>query len=219
MAGVFHQRRVFMSQKIHQPTGAGRGGTSRPILLASTSPFRQSLLRAAGIAFLAEAPGVEEHAPPGLSPKRLARHLARLKAEAVAARHPGDLVVGSDQTAELEGGLLRKPHSRAEARRQLAAMAGRAHWLHTAVALRRREPALRRVGLESVKLTMRRLTRREIEAYLDTGEWEGCAGSYRIEGRGILLLEAVRGDYHAVVGLPLLRLTRMLREAGVRLLG
>lgn len=189
------------------------------MVLASTSPFRQSLLRAAGVGFRAEAPGVEEHVPPGLSPKQLARRLALLKAEAVAFRNPGALVIGSDQTAELDGALLRKPGSRAAARRQLEAMAGRSHWLHTAVALRRLSPPLRRVAVESIKLTMRRLTAREIEAYLDTDEWQGCAGSYRIEGRGILLFDSVRGDYHAIVGLPMLRLVRMLREAGVRLLG
>lgn len=187
-------------------------------MLASTSPFRQSLLRAAGIDFLAEAPGGEEHAPPGLTPKQLARHLALLKAEAVAARHPDALVIGSDQTAELDGALLRKPKSRAEARRQLQAMAGRSHWLHTAVTLRRLSPPLRRVAVESIKLTMRELTAREIEAYLDTAEWQGCAGGYRIEGRGLLLFDSVRGDYHAIVGLPMLRLVRMLREAGVKLL-
>lgn len=189
------------------------------IFLASTSSFRQALLREAGIEFRAEAPGVEELAPRGATPKQVARHLALLKAEAVCARHPEALVIGSDQTAELEGRLLRKPDSRAEARRQLAAMAGRTHWLHTAVALRRSTPRLRRVGVESVRMTMRPLTTREIEAYLDTDEWKGCAGSYRIEARGILLFGAVRGDYHAIVGLPLLRLTRMLREAGVTLLG
>ncbi len=185
---------------------------ARPLILASTSAFRRALMSAAGLPFEAEAPGVPEDAPTGLAPKALARRLARLKADAVAARHPGALVVGSDQTLDLGGELLRKPATRAQARRQLSSLAGRRHALHTAVALA--GGARTRVAVESVQLTMRPLTRRELEAYLDTREWEGCAGGYRIEGRGIALFESVRGDYHAVVGLPMLRLFRLLRAAG-----
>jgi septum formation protein len=143
--------------------------------------------------------------------------LAHLKAEAVARRLPEKLVVGSDQVLELEGRVLRKPRDRREARRQIRALAGRVHWLHTAVALYRIEPKLRRSALESVALRVRPMGRREIEAYLDTNEWQGCAGGYRVEGQGIKLLESVRGDYHAVVGLPMLRLIRMLRDAGFAL--
>ncbi len=186
------------------------------LILASTSPFRRALLDAAGVTYRAEAPHVDEVAPEGLSPRRIARLFAKQKAEAVASRNPGDLVIGSDQTAELEGELLRKPATREEARRQLAKLSGRTHRLHTAVALARARPALSRVELETVRLTMRKLTRRELEAYLDTNEWEGCAGGYRIEAQGIKLLAEVRGDYHAIVGLPMLRLLRMLREAGVK---
>lgn len=200
-----------------------RGVYQRPsgpphLVLASTSPFRRALLEAAGFAFQAVAPEVDEPALPGVPPKALARSLALRKAEAVSRRFPGALVIGSDQTADLGGTLLRKPSSRADARRQLQAMAGRDHFLHTALALVRGEPRLRRVAVESVRLSLRELSRKEIEAYLDTGEWEGCAGGYRIEGRGIQLMRAVRGDYHAIVGLPLVRLVRMLEEAGFPLL-
>lgn len=188
------------------------------LVLASTSPFRRALLDAAGLPYRAESPRIEEVAPAGLTPRRIARLFALQKAQAVAARNPTDLVIGSDQTAELDGELLRKPADRREARRQLARLSGNTHRLHTAVALVRSRPALSRVEVETVRLTMRKLTRREIEAYLDTGEWEGCAGGYRIEAQGIKLLETVRGDYHAIVGLPMLRLLRMLRESGVRLL-
>lgn len=169
-------------------------------------------MTAAGLPFQAEAPGVPEDAPPGLSPKALARRLARLKAEAVASRHLGALVIGADQTLDLGGELLRKPTTRAQARHQLEALAGNRHALHTAVALAGHGRT--RVAVESVRLAMRPLARREIEAYLDTREWEGCAGGYRIEARGIALFESVRGDYHAVVGLPMVRLINLLRDAG-----
>lgn len=207
MTAVF-QRAEFMVEKVYQPSSAPN------LVLASTSAFRRSLLEAAGLPFRAEAPGVEERAAPGVRPAALARALALLKAGAVADRFPEALVVGSDQTAELDGRLLRKPRTRAEARRQLAAMSGRAHFLRTAVALVRRRPRLRRVHVASARLVLRRLSRAEIEAYLDTGEWEGCAGSYRIEGQGIKLMEEVRGEHSAIVGLPLVPLTRMLVEAG-----
>lgn len=163
-------------------------------------------------------PEVDEPALPGVPPRALARSLALRKAEAVARRFPEALVIGSDQTADLGGTLLRKPTSRADARRQLRAMAGRDHFLHTALALVRGAPRLRRVEVDSVRLSLRELTAKEIEAYLDTREWEGCAGGYRIEGRGIQLMRAIRGDYHAIVGLPMVRLVRMLDKAGFPLL-
>lgn len=184
------------------------------LILASTSPFRSALLESAGLPFRAVAPDVAEHASPGVSPRLLARALALEKARAVSRHIPEAWVIGSDQTAEVEGALLRKPRSRAEARRQLKAMAGREHFLHTAVALVRQVPELQRVEVESVRLRVRDLTARDIEAYLDTGEWQGCAGGYRIEGQGIKLMQSIRGDYHAIVGLPVLRLVRMLDEEG-----
>ncbi len=184
------------------------------LILASTSRFRRQLLEAAALPFRAVAPEVDEAAPSGLSPRRLARALALAKARAVSARHPRALVVGSDQTAELDGRLLRKPRSRADARRQLSAMSGRVHLLHTGVALVRGEPGLREVAVETARLALRELTRREIEAYLDTGEWEGCAGSYRIETQGLKLMREVRGEHSVIVGLPMVRLVRMLAQAG-----
>jgi septum formation protein len=189
------------------------------IVLASTSPARRALLEAAAIPFLAEPPEVDERVPASLHPKQVARLLAAKKARSVALRHPRQLVVGADQTVELAGALLRKPGSRAEARRQIAAMAGRSHFLHTAIAVRRLEPRFSYSATASVRLTMLPLSRRAIEAYLDTDEWRGCAGGYRVEGQGIKLLESIRGDYHAVVGLPMLQLLAGLRRAGVALLG
>jgi septum formation protein len=186
------------------------------LILASTSPHRRRLLRAAGIPFRIEAPGVDERVPPG-SPKRVALILAAQKALAVAARRPNDLVVGSDQTVELDGELLRKPASRSAARRQVASLAGRSHVLHTAISVRRTSPAFRRDAVATVRIAFHPLSRGEIEAYLDTGEWEGCAGGYRVEGQGIKLVSSLRGDYHAVVGLPLIPLLGMLREAGMAL--
>ena len=180
------------------------------LILASTSLFRKALLTAAAIPFRAVASGVDERAPRGVHPKELARILSLKKAQAVSARYPEALVVGSDQTAELDGRLLRKPGSRSAARAQLRAMSGKTHWLHTGVALARGSPRVRRVALASVKLTLRDLSAEEIDAYLDTGEWEGCAGSYRIEAQGIKLMEGIKGEHSAIVGLPMVKLIKML---------
>lgn len=197
-----------MADGVYQRTG------EQALVLASTSRFRRALLEAAALPFRAVSPEVDESAPAGLPARQLARALALKKAQAVSARFPDALVVGSDQTAELDGRLLRKPKSRAEARRQLSAMSGRVHCLHTGVALVRGEPAFRQVAVETARLTLRELTRREIEAYLDTGEWEGCAGSYRVEAQGQKLMARVRGEHSAIVGLPMLSLVRMLARAG-----
>lgn len=184
------------------------------LLLASTSPFRQALLREAGFDFEAVAPGVDENAPEGLSPSRLACLFARQKAEAVAGRYPDAWVIGADQTVDLDGETLRKPTSRAEARRQLMKLQGRTHRLRVGVSVVRQASRHRRVKLVSVALTLRALSGRDLDAYLDTREWEGCAGGYRIEGAGVKLLKAYRGDWHAVVGLPMVTVVGMLEEAG-----
>ncbi len=195
-----------------------RPATVPELILASTSKFRQALLAGARLPFRAVSPDVDESAPAGTPPRTLARRLALEKAQAVAARFPEALVIGSDQTPDVGGRLLRKPTTRAEAKRQLTALSGRDHFLHTAVALVRLEPRVRLVQVESVRITFRKLTSREIERYLDTEEWQGCAGGYRVEGAGIQLMRAMRGDYHAIVGLPMLRLVGMLESVGYPLL-
>ena len=181
------------------------------LVLASTSPFRAQLLTHAGIAFTAVSPGVEEVAAAGLSPKALALDFARQKALAVAARYPDSLVLGADQTLEFQGKLLRKPKGRDDARESLQCLSGQTHALHSAICLCRQQPRALKTAVATVRLRMRSLSESEIEAYLDTGEWQGCAGGYRVESRGLALFESIRGDYHAIIGLPMLRLLRLLR--------
>lgn len=181
------------------------------IVLASTSPFRAQLLTQAGVAFTAVSPCVDEVATAGLSPKALALDFARQKALAVSARHPESLVLGADQTLEFEGTLLRKPKDRDDARQSLRLLSGQTHALHSAICLCRQHPRAFKTAVATVRLRVRRLSEREIEAYLDTDEWRGCAGGYRVESRGLALFESIRGDYHAIIGLPMLRLLRLLR--------
>ena len=187
------------------------------LLLASTSPARRSLLAALGIPFACEAPGVGEEVPPGTSPRDAVALLSERKARAVAARHPGAWVLGSDQLLDLEGRALGKPADRAAAEGQLRSLSGRTHLLHTGVCLV--GPSGSETVVETARLTLYPLADAEVRAYLDTGEWEGCAGGYRVEGRGQALFSALEGDRTCVQGLPMLQVVRLLRQAGIPLLG
>ncbi len=188
--------------------------SSTQVVLASTSSLRKRLLRSAGIAFKAVDSQVSEVTVGNLSPKKTAREFALRKAAAVSERFPHQLVIGSDQTLEFEGELLRKPRNRQEAGEQLSCLSGKEHWLHSAVAVKRIEPAFLKTEVASARLSLWPLSPSDIEAYLDTEEWEGCVGSYRIEGNGAKLMRSIRGDYYAVLGLPLIHLFRILRIAG-----
>jgi septum formation protein len=141
------------------------------------------------------------------------RTLALGKARAVARRFPEALVIGADQVAAFNGQVWSKPADEAGAREQLTQLSGHTHELVTGVALV--GPGLERLEHERVALTMFPLSDAEIAGYLATREWEGCAGSYRIESRGLALFSRVEGDLNTVRGLPMTLLVRMLREAGV----
>jgi MAF protein len=182
------------------------------LLLASTSPARRALLDDLGIPYTAEAPGVEEDLPEETAVDAAVRMLALRKARAVAARHPGALVLGADQLAEVDGQVLGKPGSRETARAQLASLLGRSHRLLTAVALV--GGGDEQLELDVVTLRFHPVSPEELERYLDTGEWRGCAGGYRIEGRGQALVDTLEGDRTSVQGLPMLPVVRMLRARG-----
>lgn len=191
-------------------------------ILASTSPFRRQLLESAGLVFDIDAPRVDEaevearlrEGRPALPPEDLVRALAEAKAREVSRRHPGRVVVGADQLLALDDEVLGKPPDAAEATRRLRQLAGRTHRLMTAVAVvGGEEPDT--VFIEETDLTLRALTDEEVAKYVETGEWRGCAGGYRIEGQGIRLMSRVEGDYHNVIGLPLLAVLRALRERGL----
>ncbi len=189
----------------------------RPLVLASTSPARRALLEQVGLAFSCEAPGVDEPLDPAADPVAQARDLALRKASAVAARHPDAIVVGADQVLVLAGRALGKPKDEAEARTQLGAMSGRCHALVTGVAVVGGGALWQ--GHEETRLQVRPLAPAEIDAYLSTGEWRGCAGGYRVEGRGLALFEKIDGDWTNVLGLPMPLLLGELRRRGVPLFG
>lgn len=186
------------------------------LILASTSRYRAELLSRLRIPFSCAAPEADETPLPGEPPSALAVRLAQAKAAVVAARHPGAWAIGSDQVAELEGAPLGKPGIREAACAQLAAMSGREVLFHTAICVSNGERHLQAADLTRVRF--RTLHADEIERYIDAELPLDCAGSFKCEGLGIALFETIRSeDPTALVGLPLITLSSLLRQAGYRL--
>jgi septum formation protein len=197
-----------------------RGKT--PLILASQSRARQTLLAGAGIKFEAVPADIDEravqHASGMTAPGDIAALLAREKSLSVSSQLSGRLVVGADQTLALGSRLFSKPAGRVQAAEQLRALAGGVHELHSAVAVAR-DGEIVFAALASARMTMRELDEAEIEAYLDeAGEAAtSSVGAYQLEGLGVHLFERIEGDYFTILGLPLLQLLAFLRSE--RLLG
>jgi septum formation protein len=191
---------------------------SATLILASTSAYRRDLLQRLRLPFETVAPGVDESSPAGEAPEAVARRLALEKARAVASRRPGAVVIGSDQTATLDGvGVIGKPGDHERATAQLRAASGRTLVFHTGLCVWRPDAAPLLDCIDT-RVRFRTLSDDEIERYLRAETPYDCAGSAKSEGLGVTLLEAQDGpDPTALVGLPLIRLSAMLREAGLRL--
>ncbi len=191
----------------------------RPLVLASTSRYRRALLERLGLPFTVAAPGMDESAFPGETPAATAVRLAEAKARAVAAAHPGALIVGSDQVADCDGEPVGKPGNHGAAVAQLARLSGRTVTFHTGLAVLDATTGVCQTALVDVRSTFRQLTAEEIEAYLSREHPYDCAGAVKSEALGIVLFEAIESDDPtALVGLPLIRLTSMLRAAGLSVL-
>ena len=192
---------------------------AEPLVLASKSAIRHAMLREAGIPVAVEPADIDERAIEQRSVKQdageLAALLAREKARTVAARFPGRLVLGADQTLALGERRFSKPADRAGARRQLTALRGQTHELHSAVALVVGTSALFEYR-DVARLTMRSFSDQFLEAYFDAAEAAVTAsvGGYQLEKVGIQLFEHIQGDHFTILGLPLLPLLGYLRTAG-----
>lgn len=184
------------------------------LILASTSLYRQELLSRLRLPFTTARPEIDESPLRGESAWALAERLAIAKAGVIAQREPGAFVIGSDQVAELEGTLLGKPGSRDGAIAQLGAMSGREVKFRTAVCVQRESDAPR-IAVDTTTVRFRSLSLAEIERYVDVEQPLDCAGSFKSEGLGITLFEAIEStDPTALIGLPLIATARLLREAG-----
>lgn len=192
--------------------------TSPPprLILGSTSRYRRELLARLRLPFDVEAPRVDETPRPGEAPAALAQRLALEKARAVASRHPKDVVIGSDQVADLAGEPLGKPGDHARAVAQLQRMSGQRVVFQTALAVVRQDTGFEAVDLAAVSVTFRTLSDAEIETYLRLDQPYDCAGSARSESLGVALLSKIDSDDPtALVGLPLIRTCALLRAAGL----
>lgn len=185
------------------------------LILASTSPRRRELLALLGIPFEIVAPDFEEVPQPGRPPTEQVEHFAREKARSVAMMQPAALVLGSDTVIELDGQMLGKPLDLADARAMLKKLAGRLHWVHTAVALCRQRPHHEALTLATATVRMKAYDEAAMERYLATQEPMGKAGAYSIQGAGGELIESISGDFLGIVGLPLHAVAALLAAAGV----
>lgn len=187
------------------------------LVLASSSPYRQKLFSRLNLAFDWVDPDIDESTLPGESALGLSQRLGRQKAQAVTAEGDDPLVIGSDQVAACDNRLLGKPGSSAAAREQLAFCAGKQVVFFTSIAVWRPAQQLLREEMESVEVSMRPLTRREIDDYIAADTPLDCAGSFKVESLGITLFRSITTrDPTALEGLPLIALSAMLREAGYR---
>ena len=185
------------------------------ITLASTSPFRRELLERLGIEFDTAAPDVDETPLEAESPEALVRRLSEDKARAVAATHPG-LIIGSDQVATSGDDILGKPGTHERAMEQLRDLSGKRVTFYTGLCLLNSDTDEVQLEVVPFIVQFRELSDDQIERYLQHDQPYNCAGSFKSEGLGITLFERMDGeDPSALIGLPLIRLTAMLAQAGV----
>ncbi len=191
----------------------------RRLILASTSPFRRELLMRLGLPFSTQAPDADESRQPGEDAPALVPRLAELKARAVACHEPAALIIGSDQAAVLDGEIIGKPGDHERAAAQLRRASGQTVTFYTGLCLLDSASGQRQIATDLFKVVFRRLTPAMIESYLRREQPYHCAGSFKSEGLGIALFERLEGDDPtSLIGLPLIRLTRMLEAAGVTVL-
>lgn len=188
------------------------------IVLASGSPRRRELLERIGVTgFDVRVPEAEETCPAGLTPQETVEYISREKADAAARLcAPDEIVITADTMVFLDGARLGKPADQAEALRMLTALQGRHHTVCTGVTVRQGDRSL--TESESTRVTFRAAAEAELLSYIATGEPMDKAGAYGVQGKGALLVEKLDGDFFNVMGLPVLRLSRMLAQFGVKLL-
>lgn len=189
------------------------------LVLASTSPFRKQLLEKLKLDFVTDSPDIDESRREGETPEALVARLAEQKAMAVAERHPNSLIIGSDQVAVNDHEILGKPGSHNKAIAQLKGVSGRRVTFLTGLCLYNSATGDSQVEVVPFGVVFRELTDSQIENYLKAEQPYNCAGSFKSEAMGIALFEKLEGeDPNTLIGLPLIRLIRMLEAEGVRVI-
>src|SRR4051812_47065435 len=183
------------------------------VILASGSPRRRQLLELIGIQHEVKPSNVDEKIKGKETPRKHAERLAREKASVFAKADPDSVIIAADTIVVIDGKILGKPANAVDAGSMLALLNGRTHTVFTAVAVARGSKL--KSGVEEVHVKFRKLTDNEIDSYIATGEPMDKAGAYGIQGFGATIVERIEGDYFAVMGLPIVRLVRLLAELGV----
>lgn len=184
--------------------------TDGKLILASSSASRKMLLERAGLRFEVVVSGVDETVPEDFTPGQVVECLARRKGEAVLPLRPHSAIIASDSVVSVDGMILGKPNDDEDARSMLKLLSGRTHQVFTGVCLLAGGQA--DVFHQATKVTFYPLSEEEIAEYVALGESEGRAGSYTIEGRGVMLAKSIEGDYCNIVGLPVGETLRRLRS-------
>jgi len=198
------------------PASPAPKALARPLVLASTSRYRKMLLERLGLRFVAVAPGTDESPLPDEPPAATAFRLAEAKARSAAAANPDALIIGSDQVADCAGRAIGKPGTHELAVQQLTELSGQTVIFHTGLCLFDAPSGKCQTALVDVRSTFRFLAPDDIEAYLRRERPYDCTGSVRSEALGISLFESIESDDPtALIGLPLIRLTTMLRAVGI----
>ncbi len=186
------------------------------LVLASSSRYRRALLEQLRLSFTSASPDIDETPLPGEAVDVLVARLALAKARALAGKFPSALIIGSDQACALDGRILGKPGNAANARAQLQACSGRRVTFHTGLVLYDTRTPRWQQTVDTYTVHFRDLSAAEIAWYVEQEQPFDCAGSFKVEGLGITLFSALEGrDYNSLIGLPLLSLCGMLREAGL----
>ncbi|WP_321390423.1 nucleoside triphosphate pyrophosphatase [uncultured Desulfuromusa sp.] len=193
----------------------------RKIVLASSSPYRQQILQQLSLPFIAVAPQFIEEIDPNVAPALLVRHLALGKAQSLAETYPDALIIGSDQVfVDQRKRPIGKAGNLQAAFHQLKQMVGRTHCFYTGLALLDSRSGIVQTDYATFSVSFRQLSDDQLFDYLQREKPFDCAGSFKIEGLGIALMEKMAGeDYNSLIGLPLIKLVSMLEIAGVNVLG
>lgn len=190
-----------------------------PLVLASSSPYRREILAKLGLPFACAAPEIDESPLPDEPAERMVVRLAENKARALAKRFPNHLIIGSDQSAVLDDRVMGKPGCRERAMEQLRAASGKTVAFYTGLCVLNSASGDSLCDLDVTRVTFRVLDERQIAGYVERERPYDCAGGFKSEGLGVALFERIETeDPNALIGLPLIRLIRLLEAFGVRVI-
>lgn len=185
------------------------------LVLASGSARRSEILRSVGWEFVKDVPDIDESELPGESPEDYVQRLAQAKAEIIAARHPGEIVLGADTTVVIDDQIIGKPVNKEDAKRMLKMLSGNWHKVLTGVAVVNDSET--RAGIQNTRVKFAEMSDAEIDFLVEKGDPLDKAGAYAVQAQAALFIEGIEGDYWNVVGLPVSLVYRLIKRAETRI--